>query len=112
MGGGEDGREKLMRVSGWSPNNPVGERPARMEVMFYPWKDWQLFVAAPQNSGGGRLMAYVTGSKSHLAPMGAVRLLSTQAPLHHDPLPKPIASLTLSPVKESNLDTLISPRRL
>ena len=35
MGGGEDGREKLMRVPGWSPNNPVGERPARMEVMFY-----------------------------------------------------------------------------
>lgn len=36
-----------------------------MEVLFQPLKDWQLFVASPQNSGGSRLVAYVTGSKSH-----------------------------------------------
>lgn len=27
MGGGEEGREKLLRVSGGSPNNPLGGRP-------------------------------------------------------------------------------------
>lgn len=71
-----------------------------MEVTFHSHKDWRLFVTSPQNSSRGRRCSAIAGQAEgichrqqicHLAPM------VTLAPLNHDPLLKPITSLTRTP---------------
>lgn len=52
MGGGEEGGEKLLGVSGGSPSNPLEGRPGDVSA-----SKGLAAVASPQNSGGGSLVA-------------------------------------------------------